>query len=73
MARDFMLWLELIVGTISSGLFLLTLARPDWIELATGFEPDGGNGALEFAIVLSLAALAAVCGVMARRRIHAGV
>lgn len=38
---------------------LLTLIAPRWVEAATGWEPDGGSGALEWLIV-GIAALATV-------------
>jgi hypothetical protein len=38
-----------------------------WIELIFGFDPDGGNGALEFAIASSLLAIVVASGAAARR------
>jgi hypothetical protein len=45
------------IEAVGSGVFilfgLLMAALPEtWIEEAVGFEPDGGNGTLEFTLVL---------------------
>lgn len=47
-------WAELAASVISLMLFLLTLARPDWIEVIFGANPDGGSGELEWVLVAAL-------------------
>ncbi len=48
-------------------LAVVTAVVPDWIEVVFGVEPDGGNGSLEWLLVLGLALLAVVAGALARR------
>jgi hypothetical protein len=45
------LCIEIAVSLLSAGLALLTLVRPDWLELLLHLDPDGGNGAVEWSIV----------------------
>lgn len=60
-------WIEVGVGTASVVLLLLTLAWPDWIEAVFGgAEPDGGNGALEWAVVIVVATSAVTLPLLAR-------
>lgn len=59
-------WTELSIGATSVVLLIVTAAWPDWIEVVTGFDPDGGNGALEWAIVVVLAVSAVTLPAMAR-------
>ena len=40
---------------------LLTLVWPDWLELVFHVDPDGRNGAVEWAIVAAFALAAFVC------------
>lgn len=44
-------WLEVILGTVTTILLLVTLVWRDWIEIVFGVEPDGGSGLLEWTIV----------------------
>lgn len=68
-------WTEIALGGACLVLLALTAVWPDWIELIFGVEPDGGNGALEWALVAALAACAAglpwhgVRGLRALRRL----
>ncbi|MEU6592019.1 ABC transporter permease [Streptomyces sp. NPDC046881] len=58
---------------MSALLFLATLIRPDWIELAFGVDPDAGSGAVEWLIVAAAALVTALCVLGARlewRRAH---
>jgi len=48
-------------------MLMFTAAWPDWIEAVLGVEPDGGDGSLEWAIVVVLAVGAVVPPVLARR------
>jgi hypothetical protein len=48
-------------------LLVLTLAWPEWIEEAFGVDPDGGSGALEWALVIVFAICASTTSVLARR------
>jgi hypothetical protein len=58
-------WIELGVAAASGLLCVLTLIQRDWVELIFGVDPDHGSGALEWAIVGGLAALAVLCAALA--------
>ena len=59
-------WVEAAVAGLSTLAVLLTLAWPEWIEEVFGVDPDGGNGALEWAIVAVALILTLVLALMAR-------
>ncbi len=66
-------WVETTLASITGSLFLLTLVWRDWLE-AFGFDPDHGDGSVEWIIVLALFAVSLSCAVLARvewRRIAA--
>jgi hypothetical protein len=52
-------WLETGLAVLTGLLLVLTLLTPQWIELLFDVDPDGGSGALEWAIVGALAVLTA--------------
>ena len=60
-------WAEVAASIASALLFLLTLARPDWIEAIFGVEPDGGSGELECVLVADLLATTLAFSALARR------
>ncbi len=62
-------WLiaKVAAATALSGMLALTLAWRAWIERLFGFDPDGGNGSLELAIVVVLALTSALCTLAAAR------
>lgn len=61
---------ELGLGAACLVLLALTAAWPEWIEAVFHVDPDGGNGALEWALVAVFAISAAVCSWQARRDWH---
>lgn len=66
-------WAEVVLGTLSGLLFVITLVWRDWIELLFGVEPDAGSGALEWLIVAVTALVTVLCALGARMewlRIH---
>lgn len=69
MTRSFTL--KLVLSGASASLALLTLVVPDWIEAVLHVDPDGGNGSVEWLVVLVLAAAAVVFGAMARAELRA--
>jgi hypothetical protein len=52
-------WWEAGLAGLTGLLLLLTLITPQWIEVLFEAEPDGGSGALEWAIVGTLAIVTA--------------
>jgi hypothetical protein len=59
-------WIEAGLAVLSGLLLLLTLVTREWIEILTGWDPDGGNGAVEWAIVIVLLVSTATFGLLAR-------
>jgi hypothetical protein len=45
----------------------LTAVAPQWIEAATGLDPEGGSGTLEWLVVACFGLAAAGCGALAGR------
>jgi hypothetical protein len=60
-------WLQSGFSAAALILAVVTLISREWIELLTGWDPDGGNGALEWAIVVALSAAALCFGLAAHR------
>ena len=60
-------WVEAALAVLAVAVLTLTLLWHDWIERAFGFEPDGGNGSLEWLIVVALVATTATTSLIARR------
>jgi O-antigen/teichoic acid export membrane protein len=70
------MWLELILGSITGILFVITLLSRDWIEIVFGLDPDSGSGALEWLIVGGLLAVTITLFGLARtewRKSHAAM
>jgi len=59
MRRQF--WAAFSCGVSSALLAIITVISREWIEFVFGVDPDGGNGALEWTIVLVTSAVAVVC------------
>ena len=59
-------WVELALAATAMILMAVTLISREWIELLTGWDPDGGDGTLEWAIVVILALTAVISSVAAR-------
>jgi hypothetical protein len=60
-AARWQFWAALVLGGLSEVLAVLTLITREWIEIVFGVDPDGGNGDLEWAIVVITAVTAIVC------------
>jgi hypothetical protein len=58
---------ETALAVVSAALLLLTLLWKEWIEILFGVDPDGGSGALEWAIVAAMFAITVAFGALARR------
>jgi hypothetical protein len=56
------------LATVSAAFLTFTFVQVDWIETAFGVNPDGGNGALEVLITISLVATT-LSGVFLVRRV----
>lgn len=59
-------WVEVASGALTGILTVVTLISREWIEIVFGVDPDGGSGALEWGIVLVLAAATLLFALLAR-------
>ena len=59
--------IEVVLSAILGAATILTAVWPDWIEGVLGFDPDGGNGSVEWLIVAGLAVATLIVAVLARR------
>jgi hypothetical protein len=55
------------LAVLAAILAVITAIDAEWIEWLTGLDPDGGSGALEWAIVGVFTLAAVVAGALARR------
>jgi hypothetical protein len=60
-------WVEVAASAVSAVMFLLTLARPNWVEAIFGVDPDGGSGELEWVLVAVPLVAALGCSLLAWR------
>lgn len=59
-------WIEAGLAATSACLLLATLVTREWIEALTGWDPDGGSGALEWLLVGGLVASTTTFALLAR-------
>jgi len=60
-------YIEAALASLTAFLTVGTLISKEWIEIVFGVDPDGGSGALEWAIVACLAVTSTVLSVAAWR------
>lgn len=59
--------LELAAAGLLALLAMVTATWPDWIEILSGDDPDGGSGTTEWLVVVLLAVAGLGCALWARR------
>jgi hypothetical protein len=59
--------IEFVLSVVLGALTILTAIWPDWIEGLTGWDPDHGDGKLEWLIVLVFAVATVIVSALARR------
>ncbi len=59
-------WAEAGLSATATILAILTLISREWIELLTGWDPDHGDGSIEWISVVVMAAVALTLGLAAR-------
>jgi hypothetical protein len=60
-------YIEAALAGLTALLTVVTLISKEWIEIVFGVDPDGGSGALEWAIVGCLALISVGLSVAAWR------
>jgi hypothetical protein len=63
-------WVELCGATAALVLLAATTIDPEWIESATGLDPDAGSGAVEWLLTLLAAGVAAGSSLLARTELR---
>jgi len=57
--------IESALSGIAGVLAIVTVISREWIEWLTGFDPDGGDGSLEWALVAVLVVISISAGKLA--------
>jgi hypothetical protein len=60
-------WPESVLACIAGVAAVLTAVWPDWIEGATGLQPDAHSGSLEWILAMGCGLAALLLGALARR------
>ena len=60
-------WVEVITAALALTLTVLAIWDRQWVEGLFGAEPDGGDGSLEWLLVVVPAVIACGCAYAARR------
>ena len=66
-------WVEAGLASVTGALAVLTVSWRDWIEAATGLDPDRHGGSLEWAIVVGLATICVTLSGLARTEWRRGL
>jgi len=56
----------MVLASLGSALFILTVAWRDWIEAVCGVDPDRSSGATELVVAGGLLSLALTAAALAR-------
>ncbi|MBG0564640.1 ABC transporter permease [Actinoplanes aureus] len=59
-------WAEAVLAGLTALLTLITLVSREWIEILFGVSPDGGDGSLEWALVVLLGLATVTFALLAR-------
>jgi hypothetical protein len=59
-------WIEAALAGVACFLTVLTLFTREWIEAVFNVDPDGGDGSLEWLIIVTLAVVTVVFVALAR-------
>ena len=59
--------IEIVLAAVLGLATLVTAVWPRWIEDTFGFDPDGGNGTAEWAVVAVLGVTTIAAAALARR------
>ncbi|NYG08660.1 hypothetical protein BJ986_003147 [Phycicoccus badiiscoriae] len=60
-------WVEVTMAAFALTFTVLAIWDRQWVEGVLGAEPDGGDGSLEWLLVVVPAVIACVCAYAARR------
>ncbi|CAB3801331.1 hypothetical protein LMG28688_05326 [Paraburkholderia caffeinitolerans] len=60
-------WVEVGLATITGLLAIVTAIVPDWIEFVSGWDPDRGDGSVEWLVVAGLGLVTIVLSVAAMK------
>lgn len=59
-------WLSSVSAAATTVLAVLTVVTPDWIEAVFGVDPDHGDGATEWLVLIVLLTTAGALGLRSR-------
>ena len=63
-------WIEILLGSATGVLAIVTLIWHDWIEIIFGVDPDKGNGSAEWLVVALLMIVTVTLAFAARLEWH---